>query len=320
MNRLLAKLLVPHEGNDHYPHAIRPNFLLFYLAAILTVQLVYNFTTTGQFKVLAFATNIQQNQIITLTNQQRAAAGVGAVRESSLLDQAARNKAADMFAHDYWAHVSPTGVTPWYWFDQAGYYYIYAGENLARDFDTSAGVIEGWMNSPGHRDNMLSPNYTEIGVAVVNGVLLGHETTLVVQLFGKPQFQAFASNQPSSPVRGTSPTLTPAAPVAQGAAVNLEFASGSAQANPVISNPLIAAPKEEADVAYRPSVLSLEKLSGGQKMMLAIFIPILAFFLFDALMLFRTKKITVRGHSLVHATMVAMIIVILMVGSFGVIR
>lgn len=319
MNRLLAKFLVPHEGNDHYPHAIRPHFLLFYLAAILTVQLVYNFVTTGEIKVLAFATNIQQNAIIVMTNQQRQTNGVSVLSENSLLDQAAQKKAADMFANDYWAHISPTGITPWYWFDQVGYKYTYAGENLARDFDTSAGVIDGWMNSPGHRDNLLSPNYTEIGVAVVNGVLLGHETTLVVQLFGRPQVASFANLQPS---RGGT-AVTPA-PAAQGAPVTHIVASSSAQAsanlNPVVTNPFIAQPKEEVDVNYRPSVLSLEKLSGGQKMMLAILIPILAFFLFDAIMLLRARKLVVRGHSIVHATMVAMIIIVIMIGSFGVIR
>lgn len=319
MNRLLAKFLVPHEGNDHYPHAIRPNFLLFYLAAILTVQLVYNFVTTGEIKVLAFATNIQQSAIITLTNQERHANGVSILTENALLDQAARKKAADMFAGDYWAHVSPSGVTPWFWFDQAGYKYTYAGENLARDFDTTAGVIDGWMNSPGHRDNLLSSNYTEIGVAVVNGFLLGHETTLVVQLFARPQFTALANAQPSGAGgKSAAPTQTPA----QGAPVSHEVTPSNTQANanPVVTNPFIAQPKEEIDVTYRPSVLSLEKLSGGQKMMLAILIPILSFFLFDAVMLLRTRKVVIRGHSLVHGAVVAMIIVVIMVGSFGVIR
>lgn len=187
MRALLAKFLLPHSGNNHYPHSIRPNFLAFYLAALLTVQLVYNFATTGEIKVLSFATDINQPAIIQLTNGQRQANGVNALQENSLLDQVAQLKAKDMFAGNYWAHVSPSGVTPWFWYDQAGYKYIYAGENLARDFDTSSGVLDGWMNSPTHRDNLLSPNYTEIGVAVVNGVLLGHQTTLVVQEFGRPQ-------------------------------------------------------------------------------------------------------------------------------------
>lgn len=328
MKRLLAKFLIPHLGNDHYPHSIRPNFLLFYIAAILTVQLVYNFVTTGEIRVLSFATNIQQTDIVRLTNVQRQAAGVGIVQENALLDQAAAKKAADMFAKDYWAHVSPTGTTPWYFFDQAGYKYVYAGENLARDFDTSAGVMDGWMSSPSHRDNMLSPNYSDIGVAVVNGALLGHETTLVVQFFGRPQFIPVASAQPSATPTQTTPSnqTTPAAqaPSPQGATVEHGIQPSPAQLaqspTPVSVNPYIASPQAERDVTYQPSVLSLERLSGGQKLMLAILIPVLAFFLFDAVMLLRSKKIVIRGHSLVHAAIVGMIILVMIYGSFGVLR
>lgn len=326
MRRLLAKFLIPHQENDHFPHSIRPNFLLFYIAAILTVQLVYNFMVTGEVRVLSFATNINQSEIIQLTNIQRQAAGVGAVTENALLDQAAAKKAADMFANDYWAHVSPTGTTPWYFYDQVGYKYIYAGENLARDFDTSAGVVDGWINSPSHKDNMLSPNYTDIGVAVVNGFLLGHETTLVVQLFGRPQFVPVASAQPSAtPGQSTQPSQS-RTPKPQPSSVEHEVGtqpSGSQLAQnptPVTSNPYVASPQVEKDVPYQPTVLSLERLSGGQKLMLAILIPVLAFFLFDAVMLLRSKKIVVRGHSLVHATIVGMIILVIIGGSFGVLR
>ncbi len=325
MNRLLAKFLVPHHGNDHYPHAIRPNFLIFYLAAILTVQLVYNFVMTGEIRVLSFATSINQQTIITLTNQQRLANGIGAVAENSLLDQAAAKKAADMFASNYWAHVSPSGTTPWFFFDQVGYKYFYAGENLARDFDSSTGVIAGWMNSPSHRDNLLSANYTEMGVAVVNGFMLGHDTTLVVQLFGKPQFVPVASTQPVGvgQAGGNSrSTLAPPAPI--GSSVSHETtppaSSQASNITPVVSNPYVASPQVEKDATYRPSVLSLEHLNGGQKMMLAILIPILAFFLFDAVMLMRAKKIVVRGHSLLHGTIVGIIIIVIMIGSFGVLR
>lgn len=322
MNRLLAKFLIPHSRNDHYPHAIRPNFLLFYLAAILTIQLVYNFITTGEIKILSFATNISQTEVINLTNQQRLAAGVGAVSQNSFLDQAAAKKAADMFQNDYWAHVSPSGTTPWFFYDQVGYKYIYAGENLARDFDTSAGVISGWMNSPSHRDNMLSGNYTEIGVAVVNGVLLGQETTLVVQLFGKPQFVPVASTQPSSVSVPTTRKPSAPQPLPGEPVEHAVDPSSSAQANatPVVANPYIASPKAEEDTTYRPSVLSLEHLNGGQKMMLAILIPILAFFLFDAVMILRRRQIVIRGHSLIHASVIGLVVVVIMTGSMGVLR
>src|SRR5688572_3355425 len=70
--------------------------------------------------------------------------------------------------------------------DEAGYAYEYAGENLAHGFDTSTGVVAGWMNSSSHRDNMLDGSYHDIGVAQANGVIEGQPTTVVVALYASP--------------------------------------------------------------------------------------------------------------------------------------
>jgi hypothetical protein len=78
----------------------------------------------------------------------------------------------------------------------AGYQYEYAGENLAKNFLFSDGVVTAWMNSPTHRDNILKREYTEVGYAIVNGTLNGEQTTLVVQMFGKPASSNIANNQP----------------------------------------------------------------------------------------------------------------------------
>jgi len=114
-----------------------------------------------------------------------------------------------MFDDNYWAHVSPSGREPWDFFDQQNYTYIYAGENLAKNFATSSGVIEGWMNSQGHRENLLNDNYTEIGIAAVNGQLEGEDTTLVVALYGRP------SGTPPVIAAGeqATPTATQQAPI-----------------------------------------------------------------------------------------------------------
>ena len=91
-----------------------------------------------------------------------------------------------MLAKNYWAHFAPDGKTPWDFILNSGYQYEYAGENLAKNFLFSDGVVSAWMNSQTHRDNILKSNYTEVGYAIVNGTLNGEQTTLVVQLFGKP--------------------------------------------------------------------------------------------------------------------------------------
>jgi hypothetical protein len=95
-------------------------------------------------------------------------------------------KANDMATKGYFAHTSPEGLSPWYWFKQAGYDFVYAGENLAVNFSDSAEVDKAWMNSPGHRDNILNTKYTEVGIATANGMYQGRPTTFVVQEFGRP--------------------------------------------------------------------------------------------------------------------------------------
>jgi hypothetical protein len=86
----------------------------------------------------------------------------------------------------YFAHTSPEGRSPWYWFKQGGYVFNFAGENLAVDFSDSADVERAWMNSPTHRSNILNNKFTEIGVATAVGTLDGRQTTFVVQEFGTP--------------------------------------------------------------------------------------------------------------------------------------
>jgi hypothetical protein len=99
-----------------------------------------------------------------------------------------------MFTENYWAHNSPSGNSPWVWFKQEGYNYMYAGENLARGFSNSKDTVDAWMASKmGHKENLLGSNYQEIGIAVEDGVLNGEKTTLVVQLFGTP-IGAIATN------------------------------------------------------------------------------------------------------------------------------
>ena len=100
-----------------------------------------------------------------------------------------------MFAKNYWAHVSPDGTTPWVFIKSAGYSYVYAGENLARGYNTSQDVVTAWMASPEHKQNMLSSNYQNVGFAIVTGNLTGEDTVLVVEMFGSTALAAAPSNQ-----------------------------------------------------------------------------------------------------------------------------
>ena len=224
--------LVPHRHNDHRPHLIRTHGLALIAVLVLGVQatalamrpvISKPATAVGGHplagSVLAFATDINVTDLYTQTNQQRAQHSLPALRLDDQLNRSAGMKANDMFAFDYWAHVSPAGVQPWYWFTKAGYAYNYAGENLAKDFDTTSGVMAGWMNSPGHRANILNPNYVDVGFAVENGTLQGEETTLVVAHYGSisPPIPVSAAPAPTdqpaplaeNPVQPAAPTPSP---------------------------------------------------------------------------------------------------------------
>ncbi len=125
---------------------------------------------------------------INFTNQARRQNGnLAPLQENFLLDKDAQAKLEDMFARQYFEHVSPDGKGP---ADQAkavGYQYAVIGENLALgNFKNDQALVTAWMNSPGHRANILNTGYQEIGVAVGQGNFQGQKVWLAVQEFGKP--------------------------------------------------------------------------------------------------------------------------------------
>jgi uncharacterized protein YkwD len=128
--------------------------------------------------------------VIELTNEERLENDTQPLVRNPVLDEAARMKAEHMAANEYFSHYSPDGVSPWYWFDEAGYVYAHAGENLAIHFTDSSEVVDAWMDSPTHRENIVNRQYTEIGVGTAKGTFEGYDTVYVVQLFGTPGVSA----------------------------------------------------------------------------------------------------------------------------------
>jgi len=129
-----------------------------------------------------------KSKIIEETNLQRQEdRGSPALKENTLLDSVASAKANDMFKNQYFEHVSPIGVDPGKLVQSFGYDYIVAGENLILgNFSSEKEVVQHWMNSPGHRANILNNRYAEIGVAVVKGTYKGETVWIGVQEFGLP--------------------------------------------------------------------------------------------------------------------------------------
>ena len=133
------------------------------------------------------STKLTSVGVFIWTNTQRAENGVGPLLRSSTLDKIANVKLKDMFARQYFAHESPTGDSIDDLAGKFGYEYILIGENLALgDFKGDKELVQAWMDSPGHRANILNERYREIGVAVGKGEFEGRETWLAVQSFGTP--------------------------------------------------------------------------------------------------------------------------------------
>lgn len=130
---------------------------------------------------------LNEGDIVAITNRERASAGLPPLSFNATLATMATAKANDMIQKQYFAHVSPDGTDLTMLAKRYGYLYLNVGENLALgDFTSSADVMNGWMNSPGHRANILNKNFTEIGVSAVFGNYAGRNVWYAVQEFGRP--------------------------------------------------------------------------------------------------------------------------------------
>jgi uncharacterized protein YkwD len=128
-----------------------------------------------------------KSKIIEETNIQRQNNGLPVLKENTLLNGASSAKASDMFKNQYFEHVSPLGIDPGKLVSNHGYEYIVAGENLILgNFSSEKEVVEKWMASPGHRENILNNRYLEIGVAIIKGTYNGETVWIGVQEFGLP--------------------------------------------------------------------------------------------------------------------------------------
>ncbi len=180
-------IFIPHHETHQKAHLITTKALLVYVLLFLSLQFGFKGFAQVQPNVLGISSDLNQQELIKLTNEQRQKYGLSPVTENSELDKAAEEKAKNMFAENYWAHYSPSGKSPWDFINNSGYKFSYAGENLARNFYTSKDVVDAWMASKmGHKENVLNTHYKEIGMAVLEGNLNGQQTILVVQEFGSP--------------------------------------------------------------------------------------------------------------------------------------
>lgn len=202
---------IPDPRNNYHPHILSHRMLALLSLLLLTVKIAAISLVAITPAAIVEASAITAPTVISLANNARVEGGLSALTNSSVLSKAAQAKANDMLAKQYFAHNTPDGKTPWDFIKAAGYSYVTAGENLAIDFTEAESIQTAWMNSPGHRANIMNKNFQEIGIGISQGMFNGHQTTIVVQMFGAPIAQKVTLPATPTPVKQpTTPATTPA--------------------------------------------------------------------------------------------------------------
>ncbi|MDR7077131.1 putative YkwD family protein/spore coat assembly protein SafA [Neobacillus niacini] len=179
---LLSLISIPSVSFAQQIYTVQPGDTLWKIAVRYQVGITEIISANPQFKnpnliypgnkvtIPSFdATKSIESQVIQLTNQERAKNGLKALTQDWELSRVARYKSMDMRDKNYFSHTSPTYGSPFTMMKNFGISYRSAGENIAAGQTTAQEVVQAWMNSPGHRANILSGNYTHIGVGYAKG-------------------------------------------------------------------------------------------------------------------------------------------------------
>jgi hypothetical protein len=303
----LSHLFIPRVSNNHKAKVLHPTGLLVIASLLIVFQVLLNSIHKIGPVVLGYASQISVGDVVNLTNQKRAEAGLSALTLNSSLSNGALSKANDMISKDYWAHVAPDGTEPWAFFKSVGYKYKFAGENLARDFSNAPSAVDAWMNSPTHRENILNPKYKEIGIGIVEGDLAGSDTTIIVQFFG-----ASATDVVRQPLA--------VVPVVQAATSNETAPQPVLTAIPVVTT-VVPSPTPEAQVVVTP-------VEPGEKVLVSPFTTtrnlsfwvvgiLLLVFIIDAFLVQRRKISRVAGRTFAHVIFLMMILAIIVLLKSG---
>ncbi len=131
----------------------------------------------------ALASEITEENIYALINSERQKSELQPLVPNDILSHVASLRATDMLENNYFSHQSPNGLMPWDIATIENYEYSILGENLALDYYNAEEVINDWMASPNHRNNILNPLYSETGIEVIQN----SDNLLIVQIFAQPK-------------------------------------------------------------------------------------------------------------------------------------
>ena len=303
----VVHFLIPHRNNNHKAKLLHPLSLNVITLLLVSYQILLIVLPRMGTDILGYAANISPDEVVRLTNERRIQAGLAPLSINPTLSAAAQAKGVDMINRDYWAHVAPDGTQPWKFFLDFGYRYRYAGENLARDFSNPSSAVDAWMNSPTHRDNLLSPNYKEIGIGVVEGDMAGVDTTVIVQFFGtqytdtvaQPLAQATSTQTPSpTPVVTPSPVPSPF-PAAVVSPLPTESPTAFVAASPLKTQVLVS------------------PFTTTKGISVAIVAVLLGILVIDGVLVSRRRIARIGGRTFAHIAFLGMILAIVLIIKAG---
>lgn len=300
---ILQYIFLPHADNNHRSKALHLDSLSVYVLIFVFLQLFIPFGVAQFPEVLGYATDIRVEELLRETNSKRATLGLGGLALNPQLSFAAAQKANDMFKFNYWAHNNPEGKRPWDFITDAGYRYSIAGENLAKNFSTSGNVVDAWVASPTHYENLVKPGYKEVGFAVVNGVLNGEETTLVVQMFGAQTSEVKLASiiiPTKMPVVTKAPSPTP-----------ISIVNGESTEETVASLPAVVQVNDIeltsfAAVTNQPTI---NLFTVKREVVLIFLLGLLSVLSLDAYIAHKRAVVRMTGHSMAHILFFGVIMV-----------
>jgi len=311
MKHFLRHLFIPHESNNHRAKILHHSSLFLIVLALIGGSFLFSFGYQHDRSVLGISYSITSDELLIITNQKRLENGLPPLSMDSSLSQAAQRKAEDMLSKNYWAHIAPDGTTPWYFIKSSGYEYVYAGENLARGYTTSSDVINAWMASPSHRENMLSPNYKEIGFAIKDGTLTGDDTVLVVEEFGSRTSEKTQTSQPLT--EAPTPTSGAILPVSQPITPIPTVLTPPPPQNPVVTD---SPPINTQVEAFRNDPL-ISKPDAQKNIAIVVVGIIIGLLVVDIVVTRRKKVVRILSHNLDHIIFFGMLLLIILLLTRG---
>lgn len=311
LHRHFRHWFLPHEGNNYRAKILHHQTLIGLILLFAILGLLLPSYKQSHKAVLGISYNIPINDILTLTNQDRAANGLPPLTLNQTLNNAAAANAQYMFAKDYWAHFAPDGTSPWYFFQQAGYNYEYAGQNLARGFVNPTDLEQAWMASPEHRSNILSSHYTDVGFAVEEGTLTGEDTVLVVEMFGN---QASSVAQQTDSSANANLALAPAAPTT--AVTILPTLTPVITATPTAVPVIIAKSIGQKTITKKTANLQssplVDSATFAKNIAAIVIISILIALILDVLFIERKQVVRFVAHNLDHILFLGMLLLVIL--------